>query len=661
MKVRSTLAESIESYYAALLGKIDQSPWAGRRASDLAIPVRVLKESAVLREPLPGYEKGQQTPSKEECYVDRELARVYEESGRKSTPVRWETERERIDRCVVIGPPGGGKTFLTVMTAIDLARQGLAELVERSRDLDSLPLPFWFELKTLWEDPTRDPARSLVVMLRAIYSGQLPSGDWLSAQFTKRNCWLILDGLDELERAQARQLRTFLEAIQVAGWQCRLLLTCRTADYNASAIPWSRVAEFELAPLEGTEPGDLIRRWYGDDPRGDSLEQLVNRSFSLRHACRSPLLVALACATHEDRELSEEATRRDLYRLALDGLLWQRWKKDGPGQGLADELRLDDLNRLLPELAWKLFIETPRNVFLNERVVDALAEVNEDGKMSGGATTIRDYLVHSGLLRAAGPDALGRPQLSFLHRTFLEFLSAEWLLAAVKRHGWAKATVQWTDGLRPVYLRVRKMAWLAEWREVIVLLTAGGDSKGIDSVMNWLLKDEKDDMHCHRLTVAAFCLNEVPIRLHDQCETWINFVTTKVWDRRWGYEWIYLRDHLDAAWAIVGRLNGQVRRIRLVERLIRPIKARISWNGGDGFGHRPPKVPFSVEELVHIAPQTMPELRRLFNDDADFWLRENMAVALGEKALQYPEVPAVLLKCLGQNCANVSPASRSSV
>jgi HEAT repeat protein len=626
VQVRSTLAESIAAYYAALLLHIDQLPWAGRRASDLAIPVRVLKESAVLRESQPRSGDGPHERRPAERHVDQELARVYEEPTRRSLPVQWEHERERIERCVVIGPPGGGKTFLTVMTAIDLARQGQFELNERTLALDELPLPFWFELKTLGEGPLRDPAQFLLDRLQVAYTGQLPPGQWLCSQFSQRNCWLILDGLDELDASQARQLRGFLESVQVAGWQCRLLLTCRTADYNASALPWrGPVTEYELAPLEGSETGDLIRRWYGDDPRGTSLERVVNRSYSLRHACRSPLLVALACATNQDRALAEETTRRDLYRLGLDGVLRELWKQNGPRQGSADDLRVDDLKRLLPEVAWKLFIQTPRNLYLNEQVVDAIVAVNQGGRVRGGAAEIRDELVLRGLLRGAGRDGRGRARLSFLHRTFLEYLAAEWLLTAVNRVGWENAEIEWAGGPRSVSLLIRKKAWLAEWQEIIILLTAGADVVGVDRMMHWLLKEEDDDLYLHRRILAAMCMVEVAVPVREQLTEWVDWLTATIY--RAG----------DTALTLAAELDGVCEDgLTLIESVLR----NADW-----------RVIRMIYPMAGRHPEIIPALLRAFSETGDEYPVGYIDVddalgAMGAEAVQHPEVVPALLRAL---------------
>ncbi len=61
-----------------------------------------------------------------------------------------------------------------------------------------------------------------------------------------------------------------------------MLVTCRTANFEMNHIPWKEQVIFELAPLERSEIGKLIGRWYGGgNERGQRLRDVVMRSYNL--------------------------------------------------------------------------------------------------------------------------------------------------------------------------------------------------------------------------------------------------------------------------------------------------------------------------------------------------------------------------------------------
>jgi hypothetical protein len=78
-----------------------------------------------------------------------ETAALYEEPLKRRKEAAWADERENIQRAVILGAPGGGKTFLTQTTSLDLARAGLQSLKERTKSMRELPCPVCLNLEDL--------------------------------------------------------------------------------------------------------------------------------------------------------------------------------------------------------------------------------------------------------------------------------------------------------------------------------------------------------------------------------------------------------------------------------------------------------------------------------------------------------------------------------
>lgn len=58
----------------------------------------------------------------------------------------------------------------------------------------------------------------------------------------------------------------------------------------------------------------ITERWFGlESPKGNLLRRVLERNYSLSHACRIPLLATLTCLAHEEGGVTEATRRVDLY------------------------------------------------------------------------------------------------------------------------------------------------------------------------------------------------------------------------------------------------------------------------------------------------------------------------------------------------------------
>jgi hypothetical protein len=219
-----TLAESIAQHYAPLTDKLDRTPWSHLNsdtiipASQVAIPARVVKR-------IPARERKQPRDRDEDDFrhrIDPEIVRLYELAhlDRDREVVPWTQERRSLKRAVLTGAPGGGKTFLSQTMVLDLARERQQQLQARGADLDQLPLPIMVELKKLAEvNHPGDFGAALIHVLAEQYHYPVRGclEKWFLKRLPTRSCWIILDGLDELDEARRPGVHTHLGRIEASG------------------------------------------------------------------------------------------------------------------------------------------------------------------------------------------------------------------------------------------------------------------------------------------------------------------------------------------------------------------------------------------------------------------------------------------------------------
>jgi hypothetical protein len=199
-QVRSQLAEEIYRYCTRLIDKIDRTPWfrQGKNmpASEVAVPVRVFKESKRPERSRFGPERADKDsqsthgPEAPRAYVDPEL---YEEPTfeRRKEVMSWLDERTNLQRGIVLGGPGSGKSFLTQITGVDLANKTRDEVSEQSSGLEELTFPIHLTLARLAKpDLPNDPAEAVLQLLREELQGR-SFLTWLEQRMRTSSTWLL--------------------------------------------------------------------------------------------------------------------------------------------------------------------------------------------------------------------------------------------------------------------------------------------------------------------------------------------------------------------------------------------------------------------------------------------------------------------------------------
>ncbi|MCX6876567.1 MAG: HEAT repeat domain-containing protein [Verrucomicrobia bacterium] len=522
--VRSQLAEAVLDYLRKLEQKLDRTPWFrdGKfiAASAIAVPMRVLKESTRpdpperdrFRERAPSSSEGGETddPARREAardYVDPEIAALYEEASgeKRQEEVPWQQERLQVHRAVVLGGPGSGKSFLTQTTALGLARAARDAVQKRQAGLDTLELPLHFTLAR-FADPALppDPLDAVLELARLDFSPPPCFLPWLKQRLHSRTTWLILDALDEVREDHRPALTERLQAIETQGWQTRVLLTCRPANYSREQIPWGELTEYELAPFNPLEIRQFVQRWFASDKESaNALSQALDRNYSLAHAARTPLIATFLCLAHQEAPVSDKTRRAELYAHVVRGLARHAWKEKPLAR---TDPHVDDLVRFLIGVARPLFQRHPAgNLFTHAELMDALRNTEDrprawiDGKKETNAPDdLRDELLEAGILVGAGLRDGVETQFSFAHRSLLEYLVARNLSEEAKTKGWSS-----------IEAFADRKSWHPAWREPILFLAGLLAPDDALALLALLADKSTDDVTRQRLCLAGNCLPEL--------------------------------------------------------------------------------------------------------------------------------------------------------
>ncbi|MCA9873664.1 MAG: SUMF1/EgtB/PvdO family nonheme iron enzyme [Anaerolineales bacterium] len=433
-----------------------------------------------------------------------------------------------VPRLVILGQPGGGKSTLVNHIATQLARQ--------RRGDENIRLPGWPAAKTPL--PVRIVLRRFADWLaREKRSGTAGDvWDYLAYLLNRWGCTdsyeglrhtlindggiVFFDGLDEIRQAEARRdiLKGAVASFAATENKCQVVVTSRPYAYADKAneseaqpkvswrLPDDQFAVVTLASFGQEQIETFCQAWYmqvmkprrgWDEPtcqnRADWLARTIDNRSHLKRLAASPLLLTLiAQVDSSGPETMLPNNRADLYRQMVS-LLLARWENRIPldsrqGDIVPEDLLLwlegvptQDVREVLTQLAFTgheqqgqhsaaVGADGPAVEISRQDLKAALVDKFDSGKK---AEEIITYIQHrAGLLVDKGEGVF-----TFPHRTYQEFLAAQYLLSQ-------------SDGFEQLCHRLKKQPdW---WREVF-LLSAGSSMtvpKNVQDLLNTLLPFE---------------------------------------------------------------------------------------------------------------------------------------------------------------------------
>ena len=407
-------------------------------------------------------------------------------------------------RTFLRGPAGSGKTTLLRWVGV---RAGQGDFPESMASWTGA-VPFLVPLREYVDRDLPEPADFVRHTGRHL-ADQAPPG-WASKVMSEGRGIVLVDGVDELPQNRREIARRWLRGLLADFPDCRYVVTTRPGAASESWLDTEGFTAAELQPLGEEDVRAFIHHWH-EAVRGEVAEESEREALTrheaeltrkvlgqrhLRSIVSTPLLCALLCALHRDRHTSLPRDRMEVYEAALAMLLKERDHQRGvPGVDLSRR----ELVLLLQELARWLVLNGSSDAPITTakrqigRLLAAMHHIQE-----GPEEVFTHLRVRSGLLQCPTVD-----RVSFLHRTFEEYLAA-------------KALVE-EDSL-PLLV---KHAHDDQWHEVVVMAAGHATPVQREELVTGLLEraDQVKKHHDRLLLVAFACLETSPQlaeRLHEE-------------------------------------------------------------------------------------------------------------------------------------------------
>lgn len=334
----------------------------------------------------------------------------------------------RLDRTVLLGDPGGGKTtaanVLANVFASDAARR----------------IPF---LVTLREYAAKTPPEWSVAghiehNLETLYQSPAPRGLVERLLLTGRAV-VIFDGLDELlDTSRRRDVSERVEQFCSAYPLTPVLVTSRLVGYDQARLD-EQFNCYRLGGFGAREVAEYAGKWFASQEGFTPAEaeakakSFLAESESVPDLRSNPLLLALMCILYRGAG-SLPGGRAGIYARCAE-LLLRRWDEH---RDLYRQVRADHLvEPTIRYLAWWLFTREDSRAEVTERelVAKAAEFLYERGyeSLEEARAAAREFVEFCRgrlwVFSDAGTTADGEKLYGFTHRTFLEYFAA-WHLAA---------------------------------------------------------------------------------------------------------------------------------------------------------------------------------------------------------------------------------------
>lgn len=330
----------------------------------------------------------------------------------------------KIERTVLLGDPGGGKT-----TAANVLANHFASLSPGK-------VPF---LVTLRDYAAVDPPERSVVAhiehtLSAKYQCPAPQGLVDRLLLTGRGV-VIFDGLDELLNTyRRRDISSRVEQFCVEYPLAPVLVTSRLVGYDEARLDGSTFTTYRLGGFGEKEINEYARKWFavqeGATPLGAESEAaaFLSESASANDLRFNPLLLSLMCILYRG-EGSLPRDRTGIYAKCAE-LLLRKWDEM---RRIHHELQYSHLvEPAIWHLAWWIFTrENPQIAVTESQLINEITNfLLERGfeSVEQARVTAREFAEScSGrmwVLSDIGTTAYGEKLYAFTHRTFMEYFTA---------------------------------------------------------------------------------------------------------------------------------------------------------------------------------------------------------------------------------------------
>lgn len=407
---------------------------------------------------------------------------------------------EELDRTVLLGDPGSGKTTTANVLMHDFALNPAGRV------------PFLVTLRTYAEKnlPERSISNYIEYVLETFYQCAPPRG-LVNLLLLSGRAVVIFDGLDELlDTSHRREVTNRVERFCAEYPLCPVLVTSRLIGYDQARLDDRQFTCYRLGGFGEEEVAAYVNKWFAgaDDAAPGDGEAFLNESDNVPDLRSNPLMLALLCILYRG-EGSLPRNRAEVYEQCAI-MLFRKWDAR---RRIHHQLRAGHLlEPLLHHLAWRLYTsDDPRSAVTEFDLLAATAEFLHQIEFESehdARDAAREFVEFSHgrmwVFSDAGTTATGEKLYAFTHRTFLEYFAA----ARLAYH--SDSPEQLAKNLAP---RIARNEWWAI-AELAIQIKHRTSSRGAARIYTALIADDSLRRTLPRpdvLRFLALCLRSVDL------------------------------------------------------------------------------------------------------------------------------------------------------
>ncbi|MGH3876167.1 MAG: NACHT domain-containing protein [Actinophytocola sp.] len=407
-----------------------------------------------------------------------------------------------VDRSVLLGDPGGGKSTASDVLAWNAARE------------DNEVIPFVVILRTYIDD-NQSIVEHIERRLSSHYQCPAPTGT-VEALLLSGKAIVIFDGLDELLVTSRRRLVT--DRVELFGARyplTRMLVTSRRIGYEEAAMDPAMFEIYELSEFSDENVSRYVHQWFSvvdgateEDAHARS-DSFIDESAATPDLRRNPLMLALMCIIYRGQNWIPR-NRPEMYEHCAQ-LLFDKWDSS---RSIFVELRAGaHVDSAVKHLAYWMFTGPGTQGVTETALVREAAEflqaaTNESPAETKRAATqfIEFCRTRAWVLVEVGSTADGEGLFGFKHRTFMEYFAAYELTRIY-------------DGPERIARAILPQVAAVEWEtvtELAVQISNKHSKDGASRIIKALLADKRYSSGTSRLNISKFalrCMGFVPVPL----------------------------------------------------------------------------------------------------------------------------------------------------
>jgi len=413
----------------------------------------------------------------------------------------------------IIGEAGTGKTTLLYWLAVNSASKRFSGKLSHLNNL----IPFVIELRR-YTDGLPSP-NDFVANIVSEISHKMPK-IWISEVLDGGRGLLLVDGLDEVPAPKRTNVFSWLEDL-IGTYKLRVIFTSRPG-----APEWTRLVDdlnftqFNMAPMSIDHIKMFVDHWHNavlDEGEIESKENIrmiseklyskIMNSTPLMKISTNPLLCAMLCALHYERNMQLPSDRITLYEECCIMLLERRDVERELSDNILLNLGYRQKRVLLDDLAYWMLKNGKTSIVIEDVILrfnSRLENMRDEKSKLDSREVLFNFIERSGIIRERNPGFI-----DFIHRSFQEYMAAN---ASALEGDWGLLVKNANDD---------------QWHETIVLAAGFTNQKQADELILDLLKQREKTHNEQYDLIAMSCLEtaiEVSASVRKEVKKRIDFL-----------------------------------------------------------------------------------------------------------------------------------------